>query len=156
MVGFEAPLEHFHYDIWAVPYDLPGPLEGFGGSKVTFSYDKKGDIDRVAIPLEPSVGDIVFTRVGDDSMNDPAFLAKMVGEYELSGITGKVELQGERLSVTIPGQPTYTLEPDRGTTFKLSGMDGFSMEFELAEGADQASAVTFHQPNGTFKASRKQ
>ena len=62
VVGFTLPLEHYHSDIFAVPYDLPPPLGGFGGRRITFSYDKKGEIVGVAIPLEPSVDDIVFTR----------------------------------------------------------------------------------------------
>ena len=62
VVGFTVPLEHYHYDIFAVPQDLSPPLETFGGRLITFSYNKKGEIDGVAIPLEPSVDDIVFTR----------------------------------------------------------------------------------------------
>jgi len=65
MVGFTVPLEHFHYDIFAVPADLAGPLGTFSGRRVTFLYNKKGEIDRVAVPLEPAVEDIVFTRVAE-------------------------------------------------------------------------------------------
>ena len=82
---------------------------------------------------------------------------KLVGEYELAGQVGTVELSAaDRLTLTVTGQPTYTLEPQQGTTFGLQGMDGFSVEFELADGQDRASAVTFRQPNGTFKANRKE
>ena len=57
---FTARLKHYHYDIFEVddPDEL-GPLSGL----VTFLMDQKGDIDRVAVPLEPSVKDIEFTRV---------------------------------------------------------------------------------------------
>ena len=34
---------------------------------MTAGYNKKGEIDRVAIPLEPSVDDIVFARAGEAS-----------------------------------------------------------------------------------------
>ncbi|MBM3792061.1 MAG: DUF3471 domain-containing protein, partial [Acidobacteria bacterium] len=61
-VGFAVPLEHFHYDIFAVPEGLPGVLEQFGGRRIAFFYNKKGEIDRIAIPLEPNVDDIVFAR----------------------------------------------------------------------------------------------
>lgn len=63
VAGFEVPLEHFHYDVFAVPQGLSGPLAGFARSRIMFLYDKKGDIDRVLIPLEPNADDIVFTRV---------------------------------------------------------------------------------------------
>ena len=62
VAGFTVPLEHFHYDIFAVPEGLPGPAAQFGGRRVTFLYNKKGEIDRLLIPLEPSVDDIAFTR----------------------------------------------------------------------------------------------
>jgi len=57
---FAAPLKHYHYDVFEIddPLNLV-PLSGL----VTFSLDKKGEIDRVAVPLEPSVPDIVFKRV---------------------------------------------------------------------------------------------
>jgi len=35
------------------------PLNGI----LTFRMDQKGDIDRIAVPFEPSVKDIEFTRV---------------------------------------------------------------------------------------------
>jgi hypothetical protein len=64
-VGFVVALEHYHYDIFVVPEDLPSPLDALGGTKVTFSYDKKGDIDRLAVPLEEAVPDIVFKRLAE-------------------------------------------------------------------------------------------
>jgi CubicO group peptidase (beta-lactamase class C family) len=63
--GFTIPLEHFHYDIFAAPASLSGSEAQFSGRRITFSYNKKGEIDRVAVPLEPAVDDIVFTRVAD-------------------------------------------------------------------------------------------
>ncbi|NIM00577.1 MAG: serine hydrolase [Acidobacteria bacterium] len=154
-IGFTVPLEHYHYDIFAVPEGLDGVLEGFGGFKMTFYYNKQGDIDRVTLPLQPGLDDIEFLRLGDESMNDPAFLEKLTGDYTVAGTVVTVALQEDRLTMTVPGQPTYTLEPDRGTTFKLEGLDGFSVEFHLDEGADHAGALTSHQPNGSFRAERK-
>lgn len=65
IVGFDIPLEHFHYDIFAAPEGLSGQLGTFSGRRVTFLYNKKGEIDRVAVPLEPAVEDIIFTRPAD-------------------------------------------------------------------------------------------
>jgi len=65
VVGFTVPLDHFHYDIFAVPENLQGPVRQFGGRRVTFLYNKKGEIDRVVIPLEPNADDIVFTRLSE-------------------------------------------------------------------------------------------
>ncbi len=58
--SFSSPLEHFHYDVFEVPED---PLDPASGTKLMFLYNKNGVIDRVAVPFEPNVDDIVFTRV---------------------------------------------------------------------------------------------
>jgi CubicO group peptidase (beta-lactamase class C family) len=60
--NMSAPLEHFHYDVFEVPED---PLVEFDEMKVMFRYNKRGAIDRLLVPFEPNVGDIVFTRVAD-------------------------------------------------------------------------------------------
>jgi hypothetical protein len=58
--AFTVRLKHFHYDVFEVE-DTSGrvPLSG----RITFLMDKKGDIDRMAVPFEPNVADIEFTRV---------------------------------------------------------------------------------------------
>ena len=58
------------------------------------------------------------------------------------------------LIVTVPGQPSYVLVPQRGTSFNLAGMTGFSVEFRH-DSAGAVTEVVFHQPNGTFVAHRK-
>jgi CubicO group peptidase (beta-lactamase class C family) len=55
-------MKHFHYDIFEVPEDGEDSQDILQDSKIAFFYNKKGEIERVAIPLEPAVSDIVFTR----------------------------------------------------------------------------------------------
>jgi CubicO group peptidase (beta-lactamase class C family) len=57
--GVESKLIHRHFDIFAFP---PDPDLGFDGMTVTFGYNRDGEIDRLAIPFEPLVPDIVFDR----------------------------------------------------------------------------------------------
>ncbi len=58
--GFNVPLKHFHYDVFEIDDPMDAlPLSG----RITFLMDSKGDIDRMAVPFEPSVKDIEFTRV---------------------------------------------------------------------------------------------
>ena len=60
--GFRENLPHRHYDIFEIaenPTTLSPDLLA-----VTFGYDREGTIDRLSIPLEPMVSDIVFRRVG--------------------------------------------------------------------------------------------
>ena len=55
-----ATLEHYHYDVFKV---RPGPQSVMLQGLVSFSANIKGDIDRVAIALEPSLPPVVLTRV---------------------------------------------------------------------------------------------
>ena len=68
VVGIEIPLEHYHYDVWTVPYDLPesSAEAGFGGLKVRFDYDDAGAINVVSLPLEPAIPAIRFQRTSSD------------------------------------------------------------------------------------------
>ncbi len=145
-------LEHYHYDVFQVAED---PLNPFSGGKLMFLYNMRGDVDRVAVPLEPAVDAIVFTRVADAAMRDRAFLESFVGEYELAGTVVTVALKGnDALTLTVPGQPTYDLVPTRGTSFDLKGLSGYSVEFKRGEDGS-VKEVVIYQPNGTFVASRR-
>jgi CubicO group peptidase (beta-lactamase class C family) len=150
--GESSRLERFHYDVFELPED---PLVPFGGLKVLFRYDKRGEIDQLLVPLESAVDDIVFERVADEAMRQRAFLEPFVGQYVLAGTIVTVELKGEHtLTLTVPGEPVYDLEPTRGTSFDLKGLSGYRAEFRR----DTAGAVTellLSQPNGTFVAKRK-
>jgi CubicO group peptidase (beta-lactamase class C family) len=57
---FTARLKHYHYDMFEV--DDPAELAPLSGV-LTFLMDRKGEIDRVAVPFEQSVKDIEFSRV---------------------------------------------------------------------------------------------
>jgi CubicO group peptidase (beta-lactamase class C family) len=151
--GRRMSLDHFHYDIFEVPPDEP--LNPMAGMKLTFLYNKDGDIDRLAGPVEPSVADVVFTRGADPEMTSRAFLEPFAGEYQLSGTIVTVALQGDStLTLTVPGQPTYTLVPKRGTSFDIKGLTGFTVEFKRSP-AGGVVEVVFYQPNGTFTATRR-
>jgi len=145
-------LEHFHYDVFQAQEE---PLNPFSSGKVMFLYNKKGEIDRIAAPLEPNVDDIIFTRVPDESMRQRAFLEPFVGEYDLGGAVLTVALKGDdTLTLTVPGQPSYGLVPTRGTSFDLKGLSGFSVEFTRDE-SGVVTELVLYQPNGTFVAKRR-
>lgn len=142
----KIPLEHWHYEAWNV-------TEGEGeGTKVNFQTNAQGDVDRLALPLEPAVAEIVFTRKPPELTAEQ--LRRFEGEYELPGSVATVALQaGSRLTVTVPGQPAYELVPARGTEFNLKGLTGFSLRFEEENGV--ITAASFIQPNGTLRAKKK-
>ena len=144
----KSALDHWHYEIFRATED---PLKG---TKLTFLTNARGDVDRVSLPLESSVPEIVFTRKAPESMKDPDFLKKFIGEYELMGMVIKAELREDGiLTMTVPGQPTYELEPYMGMEFNLKGLTGYSVKFAM-KGEKVAEAI-FIQPNGVFTAIRK-
>ena len=144
-------LAHFHYDIFEGVED---PLNPFEKTKVAFSTDTKGDIGSVAVPFEPNVKDIVFTRRADKSLTNKTVLSKFAGTYELGAVSLSVTLRGDGLILSIAGQRPYTLFPRRGTTFDLEGLPGFSIEFKMDASGNVTEAAVY-QPNGTFAAKKK-
>jgi hypothetical protein len=58
---FVTPFEHFHYDVFrsVKPNDAPWIR---GTARITFTSGANGKIESVAVPMEPSVPDIVFKR----------------------------------------------------------------------------------------------
>ncbi len=149
-----APLEHWHYDVWSGA-DTAG-TEGdptFEDIKFQFQGDLDGNVARLAIPLESAVAPIVFRKKAAAKMSDPAFLAGLVGRYQLSSQPVTVELSGTRLQVSLPGQPTYTLEPSVGDRFQLAEIPSITVAFSI-DSAGRATALTFYQPDGVFEAQR--
>jgi CubicO group peptidase (beta-lactamase class C family) len=143
-------LRHYHYDVFETEED---PLNPLGGAKVVFRLDKRGTVDRVEVPLESNVDDIVFTRAADEQLQDPSYLAQFVGVYDLAGQEATIELRGDVLTLIVSGQPPYSLAPTREMHFDLEDLSGFSIEFRKT--GDTVSELVAHQPNGTFVAERK-
>jgi hypothetical protein len=70
--GMSEPLAHWRYDMFELPEapESPGGLLP-GQLALSFSTDREGNIASVAVPLEPLVGDIVFTRVAAGDCSGP-------------------------------------------------------------------------------------
>ncbi len=132
-------VEHYHYDVFEIV------LSAFDmRAKISFTTDVQGNIASLSAPLEPSVKEIVFTRVADRTLSDKATLERYAGVYELQGLRVIISLAGEdRLTLTVPGQPVQELVPYRGTTFHLAGVTGVSVEFIR----DEQGAVTSAELN---------
>ncbi len=149
--NIETHLTHWHYEVFN---GLRNPEDHtFEDFKLRFLTNMKGDVDAIAAPFEPSVEEIVFRRKPDSRMSDPGYLSQFTGAYELSGQTVTVGLQGNVLTVSVPGQPLYELIPDRNDEFNLKGLTGFSVRFVKADG--ESIMAVFNQPNGVFEAKRK-
>jgi len=143
------PLGHYHYDVFELVWELFDQR-----LKVTFFADAKGNLSSFSVPLEPTVEDIIFTRMPDKHMREKQFLEKFVGTYKVLGLDLVISLkEGDTLVAVVPGQPEYQLIPDRGTTFTFKGLSGFRLEFKLND-AGGVIAAEITQPAGVFTAQR--
>jgi hypothetical protein len=75
--------------------------------------------------------------------------------YEFQGQPIKFEARGNKLLMTVAGQPTYEMVPERGTRFTLEFPPGFSAEFVVPTDAGPAGKVIFNQQGYVFEAVRK-
>ncbi len=148
----QVALEHWHYDTWngVVP---EGADPTFEDAKIQFRLDPDGEIAELVAPFEPSAAPIVFTRRPDARLFDPGFLERLAGVYLIAGQQATVTLAGDQLVAALPGQPGYTLEPKRGTTFALRGLAGYRLEF-LLDPSGVVTGARLIQPEGVFEAQR--
>lgn len=144
------PLRHYHYDIFDLLFERWNEV-----IKVSFLTNVKGNIDTLIVPFEPTGKDIVFTRVPDKQLRERAFLEQFVGVYELMQIQITIALKGDdTLSVSIPGQPDYELEPYQGSEFLARGISSVSIEFQRdASGVVTEVALTL--PDGVYSATKR-
>lgn len=146
---FEMPLSHWHFETFQ------GQLEKLGADyQVTFRAGRDGRVNAVEIPLEFMVDPIRFEKLPPDLLSDENYLNSLTGTYELGEVPVEVELRNQTLTITLPGQPTYTLVPKSENRFELKELSSFFVEFGLK--AEKVESLTFHQPNGTFVAKRKE
>jgi CubicO group peptidase (beta-lactamase class C family) len=147
-----SPLEHWHYETWSGVSDIEPPI--FENQRFLFETDTVGNVVAVKTNFEPLLTEgITFEKKPDGRLSDPAFLARFVGDYELTGQTVSIQLAGNVLTVNVAGQPQYHLVPETGGEFSLKEASGFRVRFE--EEAGKVTAVTFLQQNGVFTAKRK-
>jgi hypothetical protein len=148
--NIEFRVEPYHYEIFEFSYDLLDlHLKG------AFSTDEQGNVSRLAIPLEPSVKEIVFERVAEQRLRERDFLERLAGTYEIMGMPLVIALKGEDTLVgTLPGQPAFELLPYRGATFLIKGLTGASITFSLGE-SGPAGSLELTQPGIVLSAKRK-
>ena len=140
-------LEHWHYDVFTTTDDLV-----FRKLKVSFYSNKKGDIDRIAVQLEPNLDDIIFMRKAAEELSGAEYLSTFAGEYAYGAMTITVELRNDVLVAMPTGQPTIELVPYKENEFTFKDLSGFSTKFILKNG--KAVEMVLYQPNGVFTAKR--
>mgnify|MGYP005811221047 CR=1 FL=1 len=149
-------LRHRHYDVFdAFPVkhgkaDTTNMLD----TKLNFNTNDMGEISSVSIKLEPTLDALIFIRASTAAPVDEKTLSQYVGSYELGGIVARFYMKGKTLALTVPGQPEYELVFVGRDKFLLKNLAGFKIEF--VETAGKYSEAVFVQPNGTFRAKRKE
>ncbi|HEY1115552.1 MAG TPA: serine hydrolase [Chitinophagaceae bacterium] len=151
-------LRHNNYDVFdPLPYD---PAEGVDSAglpmqiPIQFRLNVSGEVEGLSVPFEAGLQPIVFKKGAKVARVAKAELEKYVGEYELAGATVKVYTKGETLYVFVPGQPEYELVPNDKDKFALKVASGYFVQF-ASNGKGEVTDLTFVQPNGNFKATRK-
>lgn len=144
-----------------------GNIDGFNAQVALMPDQRLGFVmltNVSASPLPASAMNVVWSNlVGDPDAPAPAPAAvaaadpaakieNEVGEYLLEAANMKftVAVKEGKLNVTVPGQPTYTLEPAGGRRYKLGGLDGFYATFRPAKDNPQETEIYLEQPQGNF------
>lgn len=147
-------LQHYHYDIFRVR-STEETEDSKDALKIRFNTATDGKIASIEVRMEASVKDIVFEKMAPSIKVKKEDLQKYVGDYDLQGATVKVYIRGENtLMVLVPGQPDYELMPSKKDEFDLKVAKGYSVRFEVT-GKNEVVSLSFVQPNGIFKATRK-
>ncbi|MBT8288364.1 MAG: serine hydrolase [Bacteroidia bacterium] len=151
-------LNHVHYDIFE-PLEVTD--EGIdttntGGLRINFLTNDGGDISYARMKIEPTIDPIEFKRTPSIIEVDKKLLERYVGDYELGGMTVKIYLKNDEiLYLFVEGQPEYELLATAKHKFSFKILDGFKVEFVDSEN-EKIQEMIVIQPNGTFKATRKQ
>lgn len=109
----------------------------------------------------PELADYVKGKIGGPDKPKTALelpadlLRKYAGDYEYNGATLKINLKDNKsLTLGIQGQQEIELVPVSRTKFNFKFIDGYSVEFNTND-KGEVTGLTFEQPTGTTKATRK-
>jgi CubicO group peptidase (beta-lactamase class C family) len=151
-------LRHFHYDVFdpVIKDQTDGidTVEGVLPMKLQFTMSTAGDIEGFSIPFEAGLKPLVFSKKLKPITVPTNGLQKYVGDYDLNGVVIKVYLKNNVLYALVPGQPDYELVPVDKDKFGLKVAPGYFALFGV-DANNKATDMTFIQPNGNFKATRK-
>ena len=150
-------LRHYHYDVFE-PFEKKPQEEidtsDAGQLKLQFNMDVNGNTSSVSADFEPGLKPIEFSKKEKEVAVSSESLQMYTGEYELNGAIAKVYVKNNVLYFFVPGQPDYELTPNGNNKFTIKTLSGYSLQFQKDENGI-VSAVSFIQPNGIFKASKK-
>lgn len=147
-------LEHKDYDTFNMYLIYQGEPNKDNAFPFQFISNMTGDISGLKAPFEPALDPIEFKRTPKENELSVDNLKKYEGAYLLMGVQEvKIYIKEEKLYAFVPGQPEYELVNIGEHEFNLKVLEGFKVKFEEKDG--EIIAVSFIQPNGTFRGERK-
>jgi CubicO group peptidase (beta-lactamase class C family) len=147
--GIRTPLQHWHYDVWSgTKTDDPT----FEDTKFLFRGDADGQIAALEARFDAQAPPVVFDKRPPARLFEPTALATFAGRYQFPNVAAEVTLAGSTLKLTLPGQPTYTLEPLVSGRFALK--EAPIIQIEFVEAAGRVTQLRSHQPDGVYEAKR--
>jgi CubicO group peptidase (beta-lactamase class C family) len=150
-------LRHYHYDAFEpFDYDAAKPLDTTdnSGMKFQFHLNEAGDIATVSLAAEAGLDPVHFAKTAKAKPIQANELKKYEGKYYLGDEPVTIYIKDKILYALVPGQPDYELVSLGNNKFSLKVAAGFYVQFELDAKAE-TTALTFIQPNGNFKATKK-
>jgi len=147
--SFTGTLSHWNYDTFRAAMDNPSA----GKPLVTFVLGANGKPGELKVQ---GFEEATFRATAPTAESKPgmalstAQLQALVGRYRPDALPLDIDVQliGDALKLTVPGQPTYTLVAESPTRFRMTGPpgmpEGFFVEFEMS-GAT-ATGATLIQP----------
>lgn len=131
-----------------------GNIDGFNALVAMIPEKKLGFVMLTNVTASPLGGELM-PMVWENILGKPeasknnatasAGPEKEAGNYRLeaAGVDVEVQFRDGKLTMTVPGQPTYPLENVGGRKYKLIGVDGFFATFKENE-------LLLEQPQGDF------
>jgi hypothetical protein len=115
------------------------PIDLLQETEIMFNTDWEGNIASLSCSMEPNVKDIVFTRQPNRRMLERSFLEPIAGIYQVADSKYVIAVRADNaLTFTLPTRKVWKLEPVRGNTFAVKGVNGMMLDFKW----DAAGKVT--------------
>jgi len=145
-----TPLDHWHYETFN---GAKAEDPTFTDMKLTFRTDVNGIVSALEIPLESTLGEVVFAKKPEPRFFDTAYLRKLAGRYDLVTQLATIALKGDTLTASLPGQPPYDLVPEAGGEFSFKQIKVVRVKF-IEDDKGEVTGLELSQPGGVFVAKR--
>jgi CubicO group peptidase (beta-lactamase class C family) len=145
-----SELRHYHYNVFEWHFEI---FDFW--IKIRFLVNDNGKVETVAIPIEPEVDDVIFTRSFPRLTDDT--LAGLVGEYNtpIDGVAISITAHKDKIYASVTGEA-----PEEIKLYRFdSELIGFRMKRNRLDFVRQNGTITrliFKAPDITLEAPKKQ